>query len=424
MHKISKWMTQWSLGHEIVLDISSCPLKYASPLLNLIAKHTYTFTSYQTRKGYQCFGKKQKTQETRGSQVTRGSQGVQKQIWVYDDSKRRPYIKDLLDAIDHADVARDLENEPSNVMTPKRFVKFAKELFKESRIEIKVLDEKQIVEEGLLLVDSVGRSSSNPHRFLIAEWIHDPSRPTICLIGKGVTFDAGGLRLKPIASLMSMKQDKSGASIVLAIMNYLITCCPDLPVNVVALMPMVENVINGRATKPGDVFQSHDGRNVEVVDPDAEGRLIIADAISYSSRYHPDYIIDFATLTNTASTVCCDLSAVYFAKDDGIAKIVDVLGEALGERVWRLPPWTEYRAYTKSSVADVRNANFECTKGGSFMPSMFICNFVPEKLHRRWIHFDISNNDIGGTHTANAALLGMNVVKTLAITGKKLSREI
>jgi leucyl aminopeptidase len=353
-------------------------------------------------------------------------------------------------SLDCADIARDLENEPANVMTPEKFCKESSRMLTPLGVKVRVLDVSAMQAEGLNLVLAVGLSSSSSPRFLVMEYCSSKKKSsrqypkvtevvtlknykkiptetkrkrTICLVGKGVTFDAGGLRLKSAPNMIDMKQDKSGAAIVVSIMEYLARSSNSSSSSssggdyrVIGIAPLVENVINGRAMKPGDIVVAHNGSTVEILDPDAEGRLILADAISYACKYYdPDYIIDFATLTAFASNVCCDLSAVFHTTNEDLAAKIVSLGEATGERVWRLPPWPEYRVNTQSVVADVRNSNFECTRSGSFMAAMFISNFVPLELADKWVHFDISNNDVKTIHSGNCAFLGMQVLRYLLL---------
>jgi leucyl aminopeptidase len=332
-----------------------------------------------------------------------------------------------VDQIHCADIARDYENEPANRMTPKIFSEHARKVnSKQKRVfKVTVLDEKEMAAQGFGLVMCIGTSSAHPPRFIAIESMSSSKEyPTVVLIGKGVTFDAGGLRLKPASSMLDMKEDKSGASVVLSIMKYVQTHKDDLKLNLIALMPMVENVINGRAVKPGDIVTALDGTSVEITDPDAEGRLIIADAMVYSQRYRPDYIFDFATLTNFASTVNCDMSAVFYTRNDELSRLVYAIGETCGERLWMHPPWSEYALNTTSSVADTKNAIFDCTRSGSFMAAMFISNFVPEACVDRWVHFDISNNTIRGIHSGNCALLGMRLILAIEEMGTKISHHV
>ena len=420
-----------AIGGDVCVHVRHVPPGMRVPLMHVTAKHCYAFSKYRTGHNHTA-APKRRDRNDRDHQYINVAPKRQyinvahkRTIWIFDQLKlHEAYLEDAANALSSADIARDLENEPANRMTPHKFcvdaVKLLTSSSKSKNMKITVMDEKQMKDEGLGLVLSVGQSSSYPPRFMAVECIKDSRLPTVCLIGKGVTFDAGGLRIKSAPGMIDMKQDKSGAAVVVAIMCHMAKHHPDLPVNIVGLMPMVENVINGKATKPGDIVTAHNGSNVEIMDPDAEGRLILADAISYSSRYKPDYVLDFATLTNFATTLCCDLSAVYYTVSDPLSQLIYRIGESIGERVWRHPPWPEYHVNTISPVADTRNAIFECTRSGSFMASMFISNFVQREVADRWVHFDIANNDVRGIHSANCAFLGMQLVCALSEVGTKI----
>ena len=391
-----------SMSHDVCVHIRYVPERFRVPLMHILGKHCYTFVKYKSK------------------HVKRPHH-----VSIFDPTRKNAeFMQSIANAISCVDVARNLENEPANRMTPKLFCADATRLLRAAEMDggrtfnISVLDEKAMAKEGLGLVLSVGQSSAHPPRFMVVEMMSNEAYPTVCLVGKGVTFDAGGLRIKSAPGMADMKSDKSGAAVVVSILCHLARV--GIKLNVIGLMPMVENVINGHATKPGDIVNAHNGSNVEIMDPDAEGRLIIADAMSYSTRYRPDYVFDFATLTSFASTICCDLSAVYYTTNDELSQLIYNLGESLGERVWRHPPWPEYKMHTVSPIADTRNAIFECTRGGSFMAAMFISNFVPKDVADRWVHFDISNNEVKGIFSANCALLGMQLLKAIEEVGTKV----
>lgn len=397
-----------SVNGSVCIHVHYMPTRFCVPLMCVISKHVYTFDKYKSSSS--------------------SSRASIHNIYIRDharfgDVDHVDYLRDATRAIACVDMTRDLENEPANQLTPARFCDFAKmELSDLKSVKVGVMDSVALKKAGMGLVLAVGQGSDVPPRFLAVSMMRDPAFVTVCLVGKGVMFDAGGLRIKSPQGMADMKQDKSGAAIVLTIIKHIGRHHPDLKVNLVGLMPLVENVINGSATKPGDIVIAHNGSSVEITDPDAEGRLILADAISYGTeKFKPDYIIDFATLTNMASTICCDLSAVYYTRNDALSQLVYSLGEATGERVWRHPPWHEYSLNTRSPVADTRNSGFDCTRSGSFMAAMFVSNFVDKSLAERWIHFDISNNDVKGMLSGNCALLGMQLVKALGEIGTKRS---
>lgn len=406
------------IGGDVCVHVRHVPRIYHVPLANVLAKNVYTFQKYKTSR-----------------QAKPAPHGLRRTVWLCDRGASAKRLAELTLVVERgiraADFARDIENEPANRMTPHDFCRHAAALLESassgpSKLRVTVMGPEDMKREGLNLILAVGQSSDAEPRFFVAEWIKSPKYPTVCLVGKGVTFDAGGLRLKSAPGMLDMKQDKSGAAVAVAVLYDAMTRSKDSTLkgldvkglNVIVLAPLVENVINGSAMKPGDVVTAHNGTTVEIMDPDAEGRLILADALSYSARYKPDYILDFATLTNYASTVCCDLAAAFYTRTRELAEVIESLGEATGERVFRHPAWTEYRLHTASPVADARNAHFECTRSGSFMATMFLANFVPPDAFDRWVHFDISNNDVRGIHSGNCALLGMELVQEIARRGR------
>jgi leucyl aminopeptidase len=336
-------------------------------------------------------------------------------LYIYDN-------KYSLSSLDRRNVyvtaTKDLINEPANIATPQYICDWARERFAGvPHTTLTVLDEEEIRQAGLNLVIAVAQGSTKPPRFLIVDY-HPPSaQKTVCLCGKGVVFDAGGTNAKiGPANSYTMKGDKTGGCIVLGIVDYF---AKEARTNtrLVAIVPLVENVVSGSATRPGDIFKSHSGKTVEILDTDAEGRLILADAMSFARRYRPDYILDFATLTRWSAGIHCDTSAVYFTASAKLAALVESIGEEVGDRVWGMPRWLDYMSYCKSAVADLKNADLTidgCTSGGGFMAAMFMAHFVPHKLRReRWVHFDIGHNIDDHVMNANSMVLGIELIKRL-----------
>ena len=214
-----------------------------------------------------------------------------------------------------------------------------------------------------------------------------------------------------------MKSDKTGGCIVLGMLEYFAKEARSSTTRLVALVPLVENVASGSATRPGDIVKSHSGKTVEILDTDAEGRLILADALSYARRYRPDYVFDFATLTSWSAKIHCDTAAVFFTASDKLAALVEDIGEEVGDRVWRMPKWLDYMSYCQSDVADLKNADLTidgCTSGRGFMAAMFMAHFVPHRLLReRWVHFDIGHNIDDHLMNANSMQLGIELIHRL-----------
>lgn len=333
-------------------------------------------------------------------------------IYIHDDKDTITTYKAFMSSVKSADLARDLENEPANLLSPERFCKVVKSIFQQvsKKIKITVMNEIDMKKQGLNLVLSIGLSSKRMPRFMTIEHFKDASLSTICLVGKTVIFDAGGLNIKLSAMEPSMKTDKSGGAVVVAILKHLIET--NVKCNLVGILPIVENLLSEDVTRPGDIVKSHNGKTVEITDTDAEGRLIMADAISYSKKFNPTYLIDLATLTGWSDTVHPDTKAVCYTKNMELASLVNKVGEQVGERVWFLPPWDEYTYYVKSKVANVRNYNLDI-KEGSYLPSMFLLSFVPIPLQDNYIHFDICNNFTNNLAQGNCVILVSELIRQI-----------
>jgi leucyl aminopeptidase len=219
---------------------------------------------------------------------------------------------------------------------------------------------------------------------VIAEYRPAKPRGTAVLVGKGITFDSGGISIKPAASMGEMKYDMMGAATVLACARA--AKALRLPVKVVALAPVTENLPSGSATRPGDILRFRNGKTVEVDNTDAEGRLVLADALSYAGKFRPDVILDFATLTGAVLVALGHECAALFTDDETLATELLASGEASGERLWRLPLWDDYRENLRSEWADMKNTGGR--NGGSIAAAVFLKEFVPKGV--AWAHMDIA----------------------------------
>ena len=230
-----------------------------------------------------------------------------------------------------------------------------------------------------------------------------------------MTFDAGGLNLKSESkNTFLMKGDKTGGCIVIGILKYFADI--EFPCRIIGLVPLVENIISSNVTRPGDIVTSFSGKTVEIINTDAEGRLILADALAYCERYKPDYIMDLATLTGWASSLHCDTSAIFFSPNAKLHELIHDIGEKIGERSWGMPRWLEYMKFCKSDVADVKNFGFKvngCSQGSGYMATMFMAHFVPKHCLHNWVHFDICNN-FDKTLNANTMNLVIELIKKLS----------
>ena len=298
--------------------------------------------------------------------------------------------RNITSIINGSYITRDIINEPSNIATPENFVKYSKYIFRYIKnVKITVFNEKHMKKMGLNLINAVGIPSQNKPRFLIIDY-NPPikNKKTICLVGKGVTIDTGGYSMKKSESMVNMYMDKEGASISVGI-TY--TLSKEKYKNrIICLCPLVENIVSHASLKPNDIIKAYNGQTVEIVNTDAEGRLILADALTYAcNKYKPDYIFDYATLTGWSQRINCHSSFTYFTSNEKIARDVEEYGNKYSEKNIRIPAWLEYISFIKSRVADVKNAGYDCKNSDGLMASLFLMNFIPKKYRKNWGHFDI-----------------------------------
>lgn len=288
-------------------------------------------------------------------------------------------------------LARDLVNEPPSSLTPERLAEVARqELGQRDDITLEVWDEQRIAVERLGGLQGVARGSAAPPRLVRATY--EPSDPVdvgghvphVVLVGKGITFDSGGLSLKTSEGMMTMKTDMSGAAAVVAVLS----ACGDLGVRVrvTGIAPVTENMPGGRAIKPGDVLTIRNGRTVEVLNTDAEGRLILADGLSLAAELQPDAIIDLATLTGACVVALGTSIAGMFGNDDALVARVQAASARAGEATWRLPMPDDYRSHIDSDVADMKNIG-KPGQAGSIVAALLLARFVGDVP---WVHLDIA----------------------------------
>jgi leucyl aminopeptidase len=290
--------------------------------------------------------------------------------------------------VDGVRFARDLITEPANVVYPESFVDRAREAFAGvPGVRIEVLDVPAMQKLGMGGIMSVGQGSARPPRLLLVEYRGQgaPERPVV-LAGKGITFDTGGISLKPGDGMWRMKYDMSGAAAVTGAVLSLAKS--RAPVNVVAVAALAENMPSGSATRPGDVVKTYSGRTIEVVNTDAEGRVVLADAVAYAERkYRPAAVVDIATLTGAIRTALGDDYAGLFTRDDALAGTLLAAGDAVNEELWRMPLHPSYEEDTKSDIADIRNST-EGLNPGAGHGAHFIGSFLQPAT--RWAHLDIA----------------------------------
>jgi leucyl aminopeptidase len=290
-------------------------------------------------------------------------------------------------------LARDLINEPPNVLGPVEFADRAKALSK-SGLKVEVLGDPELKKLGMRALLGVAQGSSRPARLVIMRWNGGkPKDAPVAFVGKGVVFDTGGISIKPAGGMEDMKGDMGGAAAVTGLMHAL--AARKAKVNAVGVIGIVENMPDGNAQRPGDIVTAMTGRTIEIINTDAEGRLVLADAIAYTEdRFKPKFIIDLATLTGAIIVALGHLNAGMFASDDKLAAELTAAGQATGETVWRMPLGREYDKLIDSKFADVKNAGGR--DGGSITAAHFIKRFVK---NTPWVHLDIAGTALGSPST-------------------------
>lgn len=283
-------------------------------------------------------------------------------------------------------LARDLANEPGNMLSPSLFARRARSLAKENGLKVQILAGKDLERLAMGGLRGVGQGSSESPCLIIAQYTASSDAPTILLVGKGLTFDSGGISLKPGAGMEEMKYDMCGGAAVLGAMAVIGREKPT-GLNVAALIPVAENLPGPSALKPGDVITIYGGKTVEVVNTDAEGRLILADALAYGiEKFRPEAIVDVATLTGAVIIALGHHYTGLFSNDRQLARKVEMAGEKAGEPLWRLPLHEEYKKQLKSEIADLRNVS-KGRDGGAITAAAFLQEFVKGNA---WAHLDIA----------------------------------
>jgi leucyl aminopeptidase len=286
---------------------------------------------------------------------------------------------------------RDLANEPGGYMTPTILAGKANEVAKKFGLYIDVLDEKRITKEGMGGVLGVARGSDEPPKFIVLKYTpkaRATGKGLLALVGKGVTFDSGGISIKPGENMELMKYDMSGAATVIGAMRAIAQLKPTIAVLGVA--PCVENLPSGKATKPGDVLRAMTGKTIEVINTDAEGRLILADAIAYAKKLGATRIIDMATLTGAVSIALGDVNAGILGTDQSLIDGIIAAGKSVGEKFWQLPLDKEYSNQIKSDIADIKNVGGK--KAGTITAAAFLKEFADGV---EWAHLDIAGTAWG-----------------------------
>jgi len=282
-------------------------------------------------------------------------------------------------------LARELQANPGNVATPTYLASVAERIAREHGLGLTVLDRAAMEREGMGALLAVARGSEEEPRFIVLEYkgAGAPEGGPLVLVGKGITFDSGGISIKPADRMEEMKYDMSGAAAVLGATQAVAEL--GLPVHLVSIIPSTENLPSGRALKPGDIVRSHLGKTIEIVNTDAEGRLILADALSYAQRYQPSAIVNAATLTGACVIALGHHAIGLMGNDDALIDEVRGAGERTGERCWPLPLWDAYRPQIDSNFADLKNTGGR--PAGTITAGLFLKEFVGDVP---WVHLDIA----------------------------------
>lgn len=341
-------------------------------------------------------------------EITRAvSEGIALSAYVYDQWKskegKKPFYvkkatligakdskigKKTLEILTGVNLARDLINGNALDVTPETLAAEAKKMARKfPSVKASVLNKKQLEKEKMGLLLAVGSGSRIDPALVILEYRGAPRNKDLTMVvGKGITFDTGGVNLKPTNFIEDMRADMGGAAAAIGLIQAAASC--KLKANIVALVPTTENAMDALSYKPGDIYRAHSGKTVEITNTDAEGRLVLADALSYGQkRFSPDRIIDMATLTGAMVIALGEVRAGLFSNNDKLAKVCEKAGEVTGERVWRMPLDPEYMSLMKSDIADIRNSGKK-RAAGSITAAIFLQEFIQKKTP--WIHLDIA----------------------------------
>ncbi len=365
------------LPETVGVDLSSLPAAWAEFVVNGIWLASYNVGLY-------------KTDEVKPTALFSGTLELR-------------HSEDLSDFIQKGEILAQTQlrvfpllNAPANFKTPQTLASWAMLSGDAHGFKVRVYDAGECQSLGLMALLAVGQGSRNEPEFIVMEYEGAGASQTVALVGKGVTFDTGGISIKPSENMHLMKSDMGGAAAVLGTMEAVARL--KLPVRLIGIVPTTENSVDGESMKPGDVITSYAGKTIEVTDTDAEGRLILADGLAYAIKnYNPDVIIDLATLTGSIIRTLGYHAAGMFTENNSLGKKLKRAGEHTGERLWRLPMWEEYADHLKSDVADLRNFS-GLPHSQAIAAAKFLEVFTNE--HPAWVHLDIAGTAYGDTDFA------------------------
>jgi len=291
-------------------------------------------------------------------------------------------------------LARDMVNEPANHMTPSHMAEIAAKLAESYRLELSVLEQEQMQELGMGALLGVSQGSQQPPKLIVLHYKGgDSTQLDVALAGKGVTFDSGGISIKPSEGMGEMKGDMAGGAAVMAAISAIAQLKPKI--NVVAIIPATENLPSGNALKPGDILTAMNGKTIEIISTDAEGRLILADALSYTKKLDAKHMIDVATLTGACRVALGDVCSGAFGNNQELIDRVIAAGAEAGEPIWQMPMYEEYKEQNRSDVADIKNVGGRYA--GAITAAQFLAEFVGDTP---WVHLDIAGTSMSDKERA------------------------
>ena len=297
----------------------------------------------------------------------------------------KPHLDTAVINANAQNTARHLANLPGNLLTPELFVKKIQTFLNHKSLSLTVYDVKAIQKKGMHALYNVGKGSAHPPYLVEVKYNYSKTKNPAIIVGKGITFDAGGISLKPSKGMGEMKADMSGAAAVVGTLKALAE--QNAKCSVIGLIPLAENMPSGTAYRPGDVIESYSGKSIEITNTDAEGRLILADSLSYATEFNPSVIVDIATLTGAACVALGELAAALFGNDQTLVSEFLTYEKKTGEQFWQLPLFEGYLNYLKSDSADLINASESRFSGGAITAAKFLEQFVAD---HRWLHLDIA----------------------------------
>ncbi|MBN2478010.1 leucyl aminopeptidase [Candidatus Micrarchaeota archaeon] len=404
VRKISAQAYSYTEGNKEKKLYLIAPEKGVRPAVEGAVLASYKFEKFKTKK------KEEKEKEVKVEEIT---------VIAAEDEKNSEELRIGKIYADAQNYVREINETPPNIMNPEKLAETAEKLSKENKLDVKIFDEKEMEKKKMNAILAVGKGSENKPRMIVLEYNKNKKDlPLYAVVGKGITFDSGGIDLKPSRGMGEMKYDKSGAVDVLGIMKAVSEL--KLPIRVVGIIVAAENMPDGKAQRPSDIVRAYNGKTIEVLNTDAEGRMVLADAIAYASEMKPKAIIDLATLTG-AIVVCLGKHGIgLFSNDDVLSETIEKAGKTTYERVWKFPMWDEYKEMVKGIYGDVKNIGSDRGEAGSITAACFLQEFVGEKI--KWAHLDIAGVESFESHSylgKGASGMGVRLV-TEALRNMKI----